>query len=136
VICTFIHRDERRTQTAMKWGKEYCIHCVRCSESDAIRSVRVTRYIWGINQKMYVHIHFLHYIRNHLPLSSTIFLFVNNSLHAKEKGVFWRESNQDDYVASYRNTGSLHLIALVWLYCRFTARCTKSCSDNSSIHDA
>ncbi|MDQ3727696.1 MAG: hypothetical protein M3307_05610 [Thermoproteota archaeon] len=55
----------------------------------------------------------MHYIRNRLPLSSTIFLFVNNSLHAKEKGVFWREGNQDDYVASYRNTGSLHLIALV-----------------------
>ena len=68
-----------------------------------------------INQKMYVYTYtFLHYfIRNDLPLSSTIFLFVNNSLHAKAKGVFRRESNQDDYVASYCNTGSLHLIALV-----------------------
>ena len=60
-----------------------------------------------------ISIHFLHYVRNDLPLSSTIFLFVNKSLHAKEKGVFSSESNQDDYVASYCNTGSLHLIAVV-----------------------
>jgi hypothetical protein len=65
------------------------------------------------SKDVYVHIQFVHYIRNDLLLSSRIFLFVNNSLHAKEKGVFWIESNQDDYVASYRNTGSLHLIALV-----------------------
>lgn len=65
------------------------------------------------NQKLHVHIHSVQYDRNDLLLSSTIFLFVNNSLHAKEKGIFRRESNQDDYVASYRNTGSLHLIAMV-----------------------
>jgi hypothetical protein len=63
--------------------------------------------------KVYVHIHSVQYIRNDLLLSSTIFLFVNNSLHAKEKAVFRRESNQDDYVASYRNAGSIHLIPLV-----------------------
>jgi hypothetical protein len=60
---------------------------------------------------MFMHYYFIS--RNDLPLSSTIFLFVNNSLHARAKGVFRRESNQDDYVASYCNIGSLHLIALV-----------------------
>ena len=79
----------------------------------------------------------MHYfIRIDLPLSSTIFLFVNNSLHAKAKGVFRRKSDQDDYIASYCNIGSLHLIALVRFYCRFAACCTKICADNSSIHDA
>jgi hypothetical protein len=51
--------------------------------------------------------------RNDLPLSSTIFLFVNNSLHPKANGVFDIESNKDDYVGSYCNAGSLPLIALV-----------------------
>ena len=65
------------------------------------------------NQRLHVHIHSAQYDRNDLLLSSTIFLFVNNSLHAKEKGVLSRKDNQDDYVASYRNTGSLHLIVMV-----------------------
>ena len=75
-------------------------------------------------------------IRNDLPISNRAFLFVNNSLHPRAKGVFRRESNQDDYVASYCNTGSLHLIAMVWLYCGFTACCAQSCTTNSPIYDA
>jgi hypothetical protein len=67
-----------------------------------------------INQKMYVYMYILQcFITNDLPLSNRAFLFVNNSLHPRAKGVFRRESNQDDYVASYCNTGSLHLIAMV-----------------------
>jgi len=90
-----------------------------------------------INQKMYVCIYILHcLIRNDLPISNRAFLFVNNSLHPRAKGVFRRESNQDDYVASYCNTGSLHLIAVVWLCCGFTACCAQGYTSNFAIHDS
>jgi hypothetical protein len=52
-----------------------------------------------INQKVYAYMHIHTYSCTtssetiYLPLSSTIFLFVNNSLHTKAKGVFRRESN-------------------------------------------
>jgi hypothetical protein len=90
-----------------------------------------------INQKMYVCIYILHCsIRNDLPISNRAFLFVNNSLHPRAKGVFSKETNQDDYVASYCNTGSLHLIAMVWLCCGFTACCAQGYTSNFAIHDS
>ncbi|MFL6488413.1 MAG: hypothetical protein ACJ70V_02205 [Nitrososphaera sp.] len=51
--------------------------------------------------------------RNDLPISSRIWLFVNNSLHPKGKVALGTDKNQDDYVGYYINAGGLHLIALV-----------------------
>ncbi len=74
--------------------------------------------------------------RNELPVSSTVFLFVNNSSHPRGKGDYCMETKEDDYVGCYGNTRSLYLIALVRLCRGFTNCCAQSRTINSAVHDS